>query len=138
MGWFGYEIYDGDETQTRHIDFLKWAKVIRNDNEASILLDISGTFLSDEEVKTLKKNTKLILLKMPKSIKDENDAIAWQMLLCLFIDNDIKPLKIILNNGIKSTKFLMGEHANEFDNPKERKRFLKNFLKKVNKWIKTF
>lgn len=30
MGWSGYDLYDGDETQTCHINFLKWAKVEKN------------------------------------------------------------------------------------------------------------
>ncbi len=27
MGWFGHKIYDGDETQTCHLDFCKGAKL---------------------------------------------------------------------------------------------------------------
>ena len=32
MGWAGYGIYDGDGTQTCHIDFLKWAKVEKDED----------------------------------------------------------------------------------------------------------
>ena len=33
MGWFGYNLYDGDETQTRHLEFMKVANIIKNDDE---------------------------------------------------------------------------------------------------------
>lgn len=64
---------------------------------------------------------------------NEDSAIMWQMLLSLYLDNNIKPPKIILKNGVESTYYLMGNHASEFDNPRERIDVLKKFILKIQK-----
>lgn len=133
MGWFGYGIYDGDETITRHIDFLKWAKVCESEDDALDHLGGRATILTEAEIKVLKKNIKLILNKMPKQIKYEDDAIEWQMLLALFVDNGIKPSKVIFDRGIEATNFLMGQHAEDFDEPVRRKKNLRNFIARAKR-----
>lgn len=139
MGWFGYGIYDGDETQTEHCDFLKWAKIGRDDDERSEYFGNKGTILPLDLRERLIKNTPLILKKMPKVPKskfhmfDEYSAITWHMLLALFIDNQIVPTKEIFEKGINATEYLMGEHADDFNSPYKRRKKLKEFIAKAEK-----
>lgn len=139
MGWIGYGIYDGDGTQTRHYDFLKWAKIGKNDDDIEPYLTVKGTILPEEFKQKLKSNISLVLKKMPKvplnkwHKYDEYSAIEWQMLLALFVNNEIIPNEEIFNNGREACEYLMGEHASEFNNPSSRKRNLKKFVEKARK-----
>jgi hypothetical protein len=133
MGWYGYCIYCGDDTQTRHYDFFKWGK-IASDYEITEndWLTNKGTIIPKIYIDKFIKNIPLILKKMPKvKFWNEDNAIEWQMLLALFIDNNIKPPKEILSNGITATEYLMEEHAADFNNPSLRRKHLKNFIKKA-------
>jgi hypothetical protein len=133
MGWFGHGIYDGDETQTQHLDFIKWAKIEKQD-AAHNFLKVRRTVLPKEKIYLLNKNSGLILKRM-KKLKDVDSAISWQMLLSLYIDNKIIPNKKIIKQGILATKYLMGQHASEYDNPHLRRRNLRNFIKRVDKVV---
>lgn len=146
MGWFGYGIYDGDGTQTCHYDFFDWAKIradIKDGHRRSDyfgeFLTTKGTILPKEDWDIFVKNINLVLKKMPKSnyksqyIDMECSAIEWQMLLSLFVDNKTKAPEIVYKNGIEATKFLMGEHASDFDKPSVRRKTLKNFIVKAEK-----
>jgi hypothetical protein len=85
----------------------------------------------------LANNIDKVLKKMPKlnkfGFKDEYEAIDWQMLLALFVDNKLLPPKLIIDNGILATEYLLGEHADLFNEPSKRKAALRRFIKKVNK-----
>jgi hypothetical protein len=133
MGWCGYCIYCGDDTQSCHYSFLEWAKIkyIDNDDYYSILTS-KGTFLPKEHWKLFQKNVSKVLKKMPKArFWDEYSAIEWQMLLALYVDNKTKPPAKIRKMGIEATEYLLGEHSSEFDKPQNRRRVLRNFIKKV-------
>ena len=136
MGWFGYGIYDGDGTQTCHIDFLNNAGVTKSStDEALDLLAVNGTILPADMMQKFVNNINKVLKKMPKLVRgyfqDEDDAIEWQMLLALFVDNKTTPLKEIFDIGFEATVYLDGEHAEGFDQPIERHRVLRNFMSKA-------
>jgi hypothetical protein len=141
MGWSGYGIYDGDDTRGLHLEFMKWAGIKLNEEEMEDWFEkFNKTKIPKDKVGLLKKNHKLILDKMPKVnflkpgtniFSGDSSAISWQMLMCLFLDNKIKPPKIIYQNGVQATKYLMGWHANDFDEPSRRKANLRNLLKKA-------
>ena len=134
MGWIGHNIYDGDDTQTIHYNYLKWSKVSSSDDEISEWLRVRGTKIPKDKLHLLKQNQKLLLkkVKVPK-YWTEWAALDWQMLLSLFIDNNIKPCKEIYQRGIEATYYLMGEHASDFDNPYYRRLCLKRFMNKARK-----
>lgn len=141
MGWSGYGIYGGDDTQTFHYTILNWAgikdeeiEVLGKDDETNPLLTIKGTKLPKEFITRLKKNIDKVLKKMShKKFVDEDMAIEWQMLLALFLDNKMKVPHIIKKMGILGTEYLMGEHAADFDNPSLRRRNLRNFIKRAER-----
>lgn len=138
MGWFAYDIYGGDDTQTRHYDFLKWSDTAKeNQIMEEDWLMIRKTKIPKQYIDKFVTGVPKILKKIkPRTPKHWNDdsAIEWQMLLALFLDNDIKPPLEILNNGISATEYLMGEHAADFDNTSLRRRNLRNFIKKAKKY----
>lgn len=156
MGWSGYGLYDGDETQTRHYDFMEWAGWKDEDSvrEAISIGDdkffkiangeikriIYKTKLTNDMKAVLTKNIDKVLKKMPKPTKfgfrKEHNAIEWQMLLALFVDNKILPPKSVIYNGILATEYLLGSHSDSFDEPYKRKAALRRFIKKVNKMYK--
>jgi hypothetical protein len=135
MGWFSYHVYGGDDTQTQHYNFLKWAKCGTEDeimdNE---WLGLRGTKIPKDRISIFEKNIDKVLKKMPKSKywNDEN-AIEWQMLLSLFLDNKLKVPTIVKQKGIDATEYLCGKHAADFTNPKLRIRNLKRFIERVAK-----
>lgn len=137
MGWFGHKNYDGDNTQTRHYDFLKWAKVYRRDVDIVNALSFGGTILPEEKALVLKKNLKLIVNKMPKKIigntySNEDRALEWQMLLALLVDNSIKPTKRILKMSKEASEYLLGsDHSGGFTNPSLRRRHIRNLVKRA-------
>lgn len=144
MGWFGHGIYDGDDTQTFHLDFLKRAGCKKKYSEMIESFFKTNKTLLDKETKNLViHNIPKILDKMPKAIqsnignniyfKDEVDAVEWQMLLSLFLDNKIKPTQLIKHNGIFATEYLLHYHADSFTNPSARKANLRRFLSKALK-----
>lgn len=140
MGWFGYTIYSGDETQSCHLDFCKWAKLYKGDDYEWMELHLlnSKTKLDREEQSLFIKNINGVLKKMPKcKFWDEYNAIEWQMLLALFVDNDMTVPKVILEKGVLGTEFLMGEHASDFKEPSKRRQNLKNFIIRAKKLKKT-
>lgn len=145
MGWWGFGIYDGDETQSCHEEFLKRAGYKeRNRGEISeFFFKKNKTNLNKEAKILLIKNFQKVLDKMPKIIqseitknvyfKDESDAIEWQMLLALCLDNKIKPPKLVKDNAILATEYLLYYHADSFTDPSGRKTNLKRFLSKAVK-----
>lgn len=148
MGWSGYNLYSGDGTQTCHIDFLINAGVFKNyddyfeyeeENDIAVLL-LNRTKLTKEQQKVLSKNVKKVLKKMPKlyrgEFRDEDDAVEWQMLLSLFVDNHMKAPKEIYEMGVRATNYLMCLHASEFDDPSRRRQKLRAFIKRAEKWNK--
>jgi hypothetical protein len=136
MGWLGHGIYDGDETQTLHYYFIKWAKIEKNDDIIESFLN-KKTILPADKVYLLKKNSSLILKKMKKpKFWDEDSAIEWHMLLSLYSDNNVIPPKTILNNGIEATEYLIDKESYYYNDPSARKRVLRNFIQKVKKMVK--
>jgi hypothetical protein len=136
MGWFGYGIYGGDDTQTLHYKFLLWAKCAESDDEIidNDWLTSKGTKIPNSRKPLLLLNVKRILKKMPKSkFWNEDDALEWQMLLSLFLDNDIKPPKIVFKKGVEATEYLIEQCSDEWARPDLRKRALRNFIKRAKK-----
>jgi hypothetical protein len=134
MGWGGYGLYDGDETQTCHYDFMKWAGW---KGDVDDCLQLKKTKLTNDMKVLLAKNIDKVLKKMPKlnkfGFRDSQDAIEWQMLLSLFFDNKLLPPKIVFDNGVLATKYLLEYQSKEFDNPAKRKAVLRSFIKRVTK-----
>lgn len=141
MGWFGYGIYDGDDTQCCQYDFLKNAKVISSYEDFIDLQTDDMILLNEDQKKILLKNFKGVLKHMPKIDKqfeyfeDYDAALEWQMLLGLFVDNKMEVPFVVFNNGVKATLYLMGDHAAEFDYPNKRRAKLKSFIKKAEKLV---
>lgn len=136
MGWSGYTNYSGDDTQTRHYDFIKWSGVKVSEIE---IADDEWMMLSKTKIPSKYRDTFIlgipkILKKMPKcKFWNEDRAIEWQMLLSLFLDNNIIPPKVVYDNGIEGTEYLMEEHAADFNEPSRRRKCLKNFIKRAKK-----
>ncbi len=140
MGWSGYGLYDGDETQTCHYSFMEWAGWKDDDavGEAMTYTNRGGkTTLTNEMKAALTDNIDKVLKKMPKlnkfGFRDSQDAIEWQMLLSLFFDNKLLPPKIVFDKGILATEYLLEYQSKEFDNPAKRKAALRSFIKRVTK-----
>jgi len=132
MGWFGYGIYDGDETQSCHYDYIRWAKVESKEEKIDKWLTLSGTILPEDKRHLLVTNSNLILKKLKKpKFWDEYSAVEWQMLLALFVDNNLAAPDSIYDFGVEATEYLMEQHAEEFDSPKKRRNELKKFLAKA-------
>lgn len=156
MGWTGYGLYEGDGTQTCHYSFMEWAGWKDEDSvREAISIDddkffkiangeikrvIYKTKLTNDMKTVLTKNIDKVLKKMPKltkfGFKNESNAIDWQMLLALFVDNKLLPPKSVIDNGILATEYLLGSHADLFDRPAKRRAVLRNFIKKINKLYK--
>lgn len=144
MGWFGYNIYDGDGTSECHENFLVRAKIAKNSQEASDMFGYRGliakTRIPVEKQPLLRKNIALVLKKMPRwknpRSMEEWDLIEWQMLLSLFVDNNIRPTKEVFDNGIAATEELCWEHADDFDYPAKRRKVLNGFIEKAKKLYK--
>ena len=86
----------------------------------------------------LANNIDKVLKKMPKlnkfGFQGELHAIEWQMLLSLFSDNKLVPPKIVFDNGILATEYLMqNDYTWAFNEPAKRKAALRGFIKKVRK-----
>jgi len=141
MGWSGYGLYDGDGTQTCHYLFMERAGWKDEDaiGDAMTYTRRRGgkTKLTNEMKEVLANNIDKVLKKMPKPTKfgfrKEHNAIDWQMLLALFVDNKLLPPKLIIDNGILATEYLLGSHSDSFDEPYKRKAALRRFIKRVNK-----
>lgn len=135
MGWFGYGLYDGDCTQTCHIDFIKWAIPHLREDDAYDCLNSRRTILPEKYIKRFKKGIPHILgkIKTPNLARwNEDLAIEWQMLLALFVDNNLKIPHKVLVYGILACHYLLGEHAKDFNEPSKRRASIKRFMKKVD------
>lgn len=132
MGWFGYGIYDGDDTQTQHISFIKWSGIEKNKNVIFDWLTARGTIIPYGKKKSFIKNIGKITrkIKLPK-YWNEDKAIEWQMLLSLLIDNKIKPPKLVFDKGVEATEYLIGQCCGDYDNPSYRASALRRFIKKA-------
>lgn len=135
MGWSGYGLYDGDETQTCHLDFIKTASNVSFDISFE-WLGIKKTKIPSRYVKDFVHGVPLILKKIraPKNIFkwNEDNAIEWQMLLSLFVDNNLIVPHKVLVYGILACHYFLGDHASEFDEPTLRRSAVRRFMKKVN------
>lgn len=136
MGWFGYGLYDGDETQTAHIDFIRQAIPYLRSDDVYDCLGSSRTILPQNYIKSFKKGIPNILkkIKTPKNILKWNEdlAIEWQMLLALFVDNNLMVPHKILVYGMLACNYLLGEHSNDFNEPSKRRASIRRFMKKVD------
>jgi hypothetical protein len=131
MGWGGYTNYSGDGTQTQHYSYLEWAKVAtENEIMDGDWLGYRKTKIPNDKIPIFIKNIDLVLKKMPShKFWSEYDAIDWQMLLSLFLDNKIKECpKIVIEKGIEASEYLLGEHSDGFDEPSKRRKHIKNFI----------
>ena len=91
MGWYAYNLYGGDDTQTRHLDFIKWSGIKPKKGEEIFdwLLE-RKTRIPMEYISTFIKGIPKILKRMSKSkFFNEDNSIEWQMLAALFIDNKL-------------------------------------------------
>lgn len=140
MGWFGYGIYDGDETQSFQISLLEKCKFTKTLKYEDILnglepwvADCSDPIRIPNEFKSrFKKKIPFLVKSLPnKKFWDDDSAIEWQMFGGLFVNSNIKIPKNIKKKVIDATEFLMAEHAELFDKPSERKKVLKKFLEEV-------
>ena len=130
MGWISYDIYGGDGTQSSHYDLLKKLRVAKDDDEADDMIQYKGTIIPKNRIPFLYYNIDKIKLKRPKCWNEDN-AIDHQMVLALFVDNNLPVPADIKSNGIDATLYLMEEHADDFDNPNRRKTILKKFITKA-------
>ncbi len=147
MGWWGYGIYDGDDTITQQYDFLCNAKICEKTDEGYdyYLENYYGKIKSKEDCDKLVQNQDMAAKKLPKKIilghnvlikgwdDDEDRAIAWQMFVALFVDNNLPIKKGYAQKGIEATEFLKLAHAKQFINVGARIKHLNTFIKKVKK-----
>ena len=136
MGWCGYDIYDGDDTQTLHYDFLVLTKCAKNDDEIYTGEWLGDkTIIPDEKIPVFQANIDEVIKKMPKSkFWTEDSALEWQMLLALFVDNKLSVPKLIFEKGVEATEYLMTDDIiDSYTDPKERRRCLRRFINKAKK-----
>lgn len=142
MGWCGHSIYSGDETQSRHFDFIKWSGIRVSENQVMDWMTVNKTKLPKEFIPFFIKGLPRVIKRMPRKIikgvwdsigHDDDRAIEWQMLLALCMDNNIKPPKTVYRMGMEATGFLMKDHAADFRNPSLRRKNLKRFVDKAKK-----
>ncbi len=141
MGWSGYGMYDGDGTQSRHYDFIKWSKIPTDEYEVDEWMNYKRTKIPKNRIKLFESNLDKVLSKMPKLENrwhqiDEDNAIDWQMLAELLISNGLKVPEKVYDMAKKGTEFLMGEHSSEFNKPGLRRATLRRFLKRLEKNVK--
>lgn len=136
MGWISYSLYGGDDTQSCHYNFIKWSGLKISDDEIyENCMKAYKTKLPHWGIETFKNGIPKILKKMPKCKHwSESNAIEWQMLAALLVDNRIYH-KEILKKGIAATEYLMGEHAADFNNPSARRQALKRFISRIKKLL---
>ena len=136
MGWFGYGLYDGDETQTCHLTFIKQAIPSLKSDDIFDMLGSRKTKIPQHLIPEFKKGIPNILrkIKFPRNILawDEDNAIEWQMLLSLFVDNNLGIPRKILVRGMLANHVLLGKHAEDFNEPSRRRAAIKRFMKKVD------
>lgn len=135
MGWCGYSLYSGDGTQTSHYDFIKTAIPSLTDDDIGDFLLQSKTKIPQKLLPAFRKGIPAILKKIdsPKKIFwDEDKAIEWQMLLSLFVDNNLKVPHKVLVNGMIGSFYLLGEHSADFTFPSRRRAVIRKFMKKVD------
>lgn len=134
MGWYGYNLYDGDETQTRHLEFMKVANIIKNDDEGFGCFRMKKTKIPKEKVNLLISNySKIEKLMSKKKILNEDDALAWQMFALLYLDNELKLNAKLKEKAILATEYLIQSQCDDFDKPHLRRRVLNNFLNRLKK-----
>lgn len=134
MGWSGYGLYDGDGTQTCHYEYIKAAKISKDLDEIASFLKFRKTVIPKEKTQLLIDNYEKIMKKMSKKkFFDEDSAIEWQMLLSLYLDNNLSVPANVKSRGISATKYLLSDHSDRFKEPFRRRRVLNNFLKKAMK-----
>lgn len=65
----------------------------------------------------------------------ENFAFYWQMLAALIFDNKIEGMPdVIMKNASMATEYLIHVHARDFNSPENRRKVLRRFLKKIDKY----
>jgi len=138
MGWFAYGIYDGDDTFTFQLCFLEDAGI--TDDRQDELAEMSKIKLTDAEKKLVKKALPKIIKKIESSNKFGDDCwmVDWQMLGDLCMNNKIKMLKKDVTSVAIAWKFLMGEHADDFDEPGKRKVQLRQWKKRWDKFVESW
>lgn len=135
MGWFGYGLYDGDDTQTYHIKFIKTAIPSLSINDILEFLHFRKTKIPDNFIAEFKKGVPHLLkkIKTPTMMKwTEDNAIEWQMLLSLFTDNNLIVPHKVLVYGTLANYYLLGTHAEDFSEPAKRRSTIRRFMKKVD------
>lgn len=139
MGWWGHGIYDGDDTQTCHYDFLKWAKIGKNEDDRYSYLAEKGTFLPAAEREKFIQFLPIVIEKLDKKIKrknwDEDDALEWQMLVALLVDNSIPIPQYVFAKFEKAHDILTGSHAQDFNSPRKRLNVLNNLMEKATELL---
>jgi hypothetical protein len=165
MGWFGYDLYDGDDTFTTQLELLSKAgidgKYIYEDDkpEPDCCLACGRPYmeplpkphayndtmiikLSPEHKKAVKKAypklVKYLKPKTPKSSRDMEDwSIGWQMFADLLINNDLPMTKEIKSAAIKANDWLATDaHCGDFNEPLTRRANIKSFGRKLDRYGK--
>jgi len=135
MGWLGYGLYDGDGTQSSHINFIKTAIPSLSEEMIFNFLRFKKTLIPKDLLPAFKKGIPALLKKMktPNVLRwNEDQAIDWQMLLALFVDNNLSVPHQVLVNGMLACHYLLGEHSADFSEPRKRRANIKRFMKKVD------
>lgn len=160
MGWFGYDLYDGDGTFTAQLEILEKAGIEKHriyEDDESIYChtcgqetekrikaynDMPTIELTSEHkkqlVKAYPKIVKYLKVKQPKGVYDREDwAIGWQMFADLIVNNKLPMTKQIKDIATKANNWLAtDEHCGDFNEPKERRMCVKAFGNKLRSYKK--
>jgi hypothetical protein len=132
MGWISFGIYGGDGTQTQHYDFIKSACISQDDEEISDFLKQNRTIVPRDKRHLLIVNYNKIVKKIKSNIRDEYDALSWQMLAALFLDNQVRLPVSLKKKAIEATNYLIENSCDDFVSPSRRRENLRKFLRKVS------
>lgn len=132
MGWFSFGIYGGDCTQTQHVDFIKAAGISKNEDEILSYLKRNRTIIPKDKKNLLSVNFNKIVKKLSSKIRNEDDAISWQMLASLFVNNKVKMPVVLKRKAIEATNYLIEHCCDDFVSPSRRRENLKRFLNRIS------
>jgi hypothetical protein len=131
MGWTSFGIYGGDNTQSQHYEFIKNACIFKDDDQIFDCFKQNRTVVPRDKRHLLIVNYNKIVKKIKSNIKDEYDALSWQMLAALFLDNQVRLPVSLKKKAIEATNYLIENSCDEFISPSRRRENLRKFLRKV-------
>lgn len=146
MGWLGHGLYDGDDTFTTQGSIVEKAGFKKNvklkdGTTLEHVWDLDPIHKLDNSVmdaiyeKWPKIEKKILKPLKNNTFKDEYDAIDYTMAADLFLRHKKEMPNNLQEQAVLAADYLINNgHADEFDDPTERKQVLRKFKEKLEKF----